>query len=310
MEGRTWGKDLERWFVRRVCDYAFSPMLNARLRYMRDSNRFVFGNPAPDSCGRCGNILDYAPFGCDACGLNHQTNGVVPLPGLVPFFQRVAHIILCLQLSQKVLTLRRLWDELILPVGYVRCKGCLTYCSTDLNFHHCYGRVNHEKATVVHCEQEWCSPRILGCVRCKMCGNNYCGSCVNTCDTCGQVGCCRKCARTYECQDEDSSSDEDCGDFCAVHAPPRIPFMRYNGDGTAAFVKLYCAKHYNGWRTHDEIRANCAICASPTDKGGGMDICVALDCRNCVCTHTPHWIEEGDRHCNDCRASKGKRVKH
>jgi len=296
-------------FFRDVCLYAFGPQLRARHMYMR--NTFIFpADTAMPLCPFCGMPSRYSRVCdfCDFCGWGQpadDADSALTLPH--PFFQRIAHHVTILRLPWAALALRRYFALKDYPVSHTKCYGCETFCLRDDTYLACEGKTpsHHPKNAVIACTQPWCRRERFGWLRCGMCGDYECGMCVRICDTCNQPGSCRRCAATYECQDIDSSSDEDCGEHCAWHAPPRFPYSRKNHWGKS-FITLYCRKHYDGWRTFYEVR-ECAQCAMPVEKGGGVEICVVRDCVNAVCSHTASYAE-GEARCGSCQHAKRVKV--
>lgn len=303
MEGRAYWS-----FFRAVCLHAFGPQLRARHMYMR--NTFIFPeDTAVPCCPFCS--MPHGDSGdrmCDFCGWGQPADDA--LTSTHPFFQKIARHITILMLPWTALALRRYFALKDYPISHTKCYGCETFCLRDDAHPVCEDKVSrhsrHQKNAVIACTQPWCRRERFGWLRCGMCGDYACGTCVRICDACNRPGSCRRCATTYECQDEDSSSDEDCGEYCAWHAPPRFPFQQRNYLGEDKWLKLYCRKHYDGWRTFYEVR-ECAQCALPVDKGGGVEICIISGCVNAVCSHTDSYAA-GETRCGSCQHAKRVKV--
>lgn len=292
---------LFRWFVNRVAFYAYGPQLKARLRSV--IKICTVGNDAHGkftACPRCKAMLFYVNE-CGECGFYnrypHMKYDVSTTAG-VEFFQRLGSTLLALDIPQ---THRKLSFFAYHAVsGNVKmCHSCFTFkspptiCVVECSDKQC-GRT-------IHCRLDWCNANQLR--RCPMCAAVFCKGCVDLCGTCGNLASCRKCGKTYQCQESHSINyyNPICVTQCVWHAPRRTPFVitLWNGDG----ITLVCDSHLQREMEWLRIRATCKLCnlincGYCENKKDG--------CNNPVCSHTSDWIDNGDHRCTPCKGQTKK----
>jgi hypothetical protein len=256
-----------RWFLERVCYYAYGPQLTQRMRYMQ--LRFAYP-PAPHSEGIVFCMVCAAPhYNHSACGVCRSAAGIPrSKEEHLPFFVRLARSLLALRFPHRSRHLFALYLTKYPGIEYERCKGCLTFCPKSLvTAERCITVCN----SIVCCDAAWClDERVL---RCSLCDKGCCSDCVGTCPTCGRAAGCFKCQEKYQCE---LCADEEDTQYCVWHAPTRQPkFCEYEEK-----VLLLCARHANTLESTKVMRKQCAKCMKipewgfPTNEYG-----------NVICSH-------------------------